>query len=245
MGGRPINHVKDLLPNGYYVALGIAERFRDAPYREHGVHEDFVRAHFRPVIPKRIFRAPPRDVRQYPISNLLQMSDTSLVNHGFLPLGKRPVQITQSPPDGVIQHDDVEESQIFITGQSSRVKSHHSNVQSQEDHAIVEDVEDVEDVEERNKQVPVWNVADWWIDWLVELFIDRLIDWLIDWMIDRMNDWLIDWLIVVNTGKDSNFRVFLFLVDDELTKNFENQCLQVLSLLRWFSCTNEEDFHLC
>ncbi|OQV20862.1 hypothetical protein BV898_05204 [Hypsibius exemplaris] len=84
--GKPINHVKDLVPSGFYVALGFVERFiKDVQYRVNGAHEEFIKPIIRPNIQKRIFRAPARDVRQYPISNLLQMSDTSLVNHGFLP----------------------------------------------------------------------------------------------------------------------------------------------------------------
>lgn len=89
MGGRPVKHVKDLEPNAYYVVLGPGERFSaHTPYRPDGLHEDHVK-------PKNVRYEAKRprvknhrldDVRRYPISDFLLMSDTSLVDHGFEPI---------------------------------------------------------------------------------------------------------------------------------------------------------------
>ncbi|GAU99084.1 hypothetical protein RvY_10129 [Ramazzottius varieornatus] len=95
MGGRPVKHVKDLEPNAYYVVLGPGERFSAfTPYRPDGLHED----HVKPRIVKYEARRPRAknqrldDVRRYPISDFLLMSDTSLVDHGFEPIHGQKAQ---------------------------------------------------------------------------------------------------------------------------------------------------------
>lgn len=105
MTGKQVIHVKDLLPNGFYVILGLTERFlKDVSYRANGIHEDYIKPKAENLVARRVFKEPPRDVRQYPISNLLQMSNISLVNAGFLPQQplfrqQKVANATHSTPD--------------------------------------------------------------------------------------------------------------------------------------------------